>query len=135
MQKVLLQFLTQQPMLTNESPSFAQSTRRLTAAAAPTFSGTVRSANESEHDFLASLASSPTFARTESSASPSAPSSSGDQGQRVVRRELLASSGAAASAGGPSTASARVTTEGQNIAPSDFVEFSAWMAGKRPAPK
>jgi DTW domain-containing protein YfiP len=133
MQKVLLQFLTQQPMLT----SFAQSTRRLTAAAAPTFSGSVRSANESEHDFLASLASSPTFATTESSASPSAPSSSGDQGQRGVRRQLLASSGAAASAGGPSTASARATTEGrQTISPSDFAELAAWRAtGKRPAPK
>jgi hypothetical protein len=137
MQKVLLQFLTQQPMLTNESPSFAQSTRRLTAAAAPTFSGTVRSANESENDFLASLASSPTFATTESSASPSAPSSSGDQGQRGVRRQILASSGAAASAGGPSTASARATTEGrQTISPSDFAELAAWRAtGKRPAPK
>jgi len=111
MQAVLLQLLTKQPMLTDESQSLGHTTQRLVAAAAPpTFTANLRAQEDPEMAWRTLLASSPSFGVTGTSQTPPSVAALDEQVPRGVvgaRRQILGATGgfsatnSSVAAGGP----------------------------------
>jgi hypothetical protein len=141
MQAVLLQLLTKQPMLTDESQSLGHSTPRLVAAAAPpTFTANLRAQEDPAIAFRTLLASSPSFGVTGTSQPPPSVAALEEQGPRGVgaRRQILGATGgfsatnSSVAAGGPEFGvtlphSAEVH---QSVDQHELAQFRAWRAAQ-----